>query len=60
MGLTALCSSCDHHRWLWMDPHAVWVDLEPPLAAARSGPAMTTTGMDPHVIERVMHHREAS
>jgi hypothetical protein len=28
-----------YHR-LWIDPLAAWVDLEPPLAAAGSGPAM--------------------
>jgi hypothetical protein len=41
VGLTSLCSSCGHHRRMWMDPHVVQVDLEPPLAAVRSGPAMT-------------------
>jgi hypothetical protein len=29
-----------HHRQLWMDPLAAWVDLESPLTAVGSGPAM--------------------
>jgi hypothetical protein len=31
----------DHNRWLWMNPHAVRVDPETPLAVARSGTTMT-------------------
>jgi hypothetical protein len=41
VGLTSLCSSHGHHRWVWMNPHAVRVDLELPLAVVCSGPAMT-------------------
>jgi hypothetical protein len=35
-----LCLPHGHHHRLWMDPLAMWVDLEPPLTAAGSGPAM--------------------
>jgi hypothetical protein len=33
----------NHNRWLWMNPHAMRVDPEPPLATACSR-TMTTTG----------------
>jgi hypothetical protein len=43
VGLTSLCSSRGYHRRLWMDPHAVWVDLESSLVVVHSGPTMTAS-----------------